>query len=139
MLSLIILANIFSELTSIIVLFLFLPKKFKIYKQDFIPNKSYTKEVLDISLPSTGSRIIGNIGHFFEPIIITYVLLKIGYSHEFILTEYGIITGYVMPFINAIIYISYITCIILTVSHAYVEDIIIILNKNKASSIFFQY
>ncbi len=119
----IILANIFSELTSIIVLFLFLPKKFKIYKQDFIPNKSYTKEVLDISLPSTGSRIIGNIGHFFEPIIITYVLLKIGYSHEFILTEYGIITGYVMPlllmpsfFTSAISH-----ALIPTVSHAYVR------------------
>ncbi|MDD4282802.1 MAG: oligosaccharide flippase family protein [Bacilli bacterium] len=95
--SFIVLSNIFSELTSILVLFLFLPKNFKISKQDFVLNKSYIKDVLDISLPSTSSRLIGSIGHFFEPIIITFVLLKIGYSSHFILTEYGIITGYIMP------------------------------------------
>ncbi len=92
-----VLSNIFSELTSILVLFIFIPKNFKLRAQDFIPNKMYVKDVLDISLPGTGSRLIGNIGHFFEPIIITYVLLKGGYSHQFILTEYGTITGYVMP------------------------------------------
>ncbi|MDD2518857.1 MAG: polysaccharide biosynthesis protein [Bacilli bacterium] len=93
----IVLSNIFSELTSILVLFFFLPKKFKLSKNDFKPNKGYLKDVLDISLPSTGSRLIGNIGHFFEPIIITFVLLKIGYSNHFILTEYGTITGFIMP------------------------------------------
>lgn len=93
----IVLSNIFSELTSILILFVFLPKNFKLSTKDFIPQKTYIKDVLDISLPSTGSRLIGSIGHFFEPIIITFVLLKIGYSNHFILTEYGIITGYIMP------------------------------------------
>ena len=92
-----VLSNIFSELTSILILFIFIPKNFKVEPKDFIPNKIYVKDVLDISLPGTGSRLISNIGHFFEPIIITYVLLKGGYSNQFILTEYGIITGYIMP------------------------------------------
>jgi len=94
-----VLTNIFSELTSILILFFFLPKNFKLEKKDFIPNKAYIKDILSISLPSTGSRLIGSIGYFFEPIIITYVLLKVGYSNHYILTEYGIITGYIMPFL----------------------------------------
>ena len=81
----IILSNIASELTSILVLFFFLPKKKNI------------NEILSISLPATGSRLIGNIGSFFEPILLTYVLLKIGYSNSFIVNQYGILNGYVLP------------------------------------------
>lgn len=93
----IVISNIVSELTSIFILFLFLPKNFKLSKKDFIPQKNNIKEIFSISLPTTGSRIIGNIGYFLEPIILTFVLLKVGYSNEFIVTEYGIISGYVMP------------------------------------------
>ncbi len=93
----IVISNIVSELTSIFILFLFLPKNFKITKKDFIPQKNNIKEVFNISLPTTGSRIIGNIGYFFEPVILTFVLLKVGYSQQYIVTEYGIISGYVMP------------------------------------------
>lgn len=93
----IILSNIASELTSILVLFFFLPKNFTISKQDFKPKKKNIKEILSISLPATGSRLIGNIGSFFEPILLTYVLLKIGYSNSFIVNQYGILNGYVLP------------------------------------------
>ena len=78
------LSNILSELTSILILFLFLPKNFKINKKDFVPKKENIKDVLNISIPTTGSRIIGNIGYFLEPIILTFVLLRMGYSNEFI-------------------------------------------------------
>ena len=93
----IVISNILSELTSILVLFLFLPKNFKLTKKDFVPQKENIKDILNISLPTTGSRLIGNIGYFLEPIILTFVLLKSGYSNSFIVTEYGIINGYVMP------------------------------------------
>lgn len=92
-----ILSNVFSELSSIIIFLILLPKK--INKNDIKPNKSYIKDILDISLPSTGSRLIGNIGSFFEPIILTFALLKVGYSNEFIVNEYGILNGFVMPLI----------------------------------------
>ena len=59
--SFIILSNIFSEITSIIVLFIFLPKSFTISKQDIVPNKTNIKNVFSISLPSTGSRLMGNV------------------------------------------------------------------------------
>lgn len=93
----IVISNIFSELTSILILFLFLPKNFKLSKKDFVPRKNNIKDVLNISLPTTGSRIIGNIGYFLEPIILTSVLKNVGYTQQFIVTEYGVISGYVMP------------------------------------------
>lgn len=94
-----VLSNIISELTSIIILFFFLPKNFKLTKKDLTPSLNNMKDILEISLPTTGSRLIGTIGMFFEPIIFTYFLLKLGYSNQYILNEYGILNGYVMPLI----------------------------------------
>jgi len=94
----VILSNILCELSSIII-FIFLIPNFKCYKKDLKPNKKNTKELLKIAIPTTGSRLIGSIGYFLEPIIITYVLLKIGYTNNFIVNEYGIINGYVMQLV----------------------------------------
>lgn len=93
----VVLANIASELTSILVLFFFLPKNFQLKKQDFIPKKKNIYNILKISIPTTGSRLIGSIGYFLEPILLSFVLLRVGYSNDFIIDEYGIINGYVMP------------------------------------------
>lgn len=94
----VILTNIFSELSSITI-FLFLLPNFKYKKNDIKPNKSNVKKLFNIALPTTGSRLIGSIGYFLEPIIITFVLTKIGYSNKFIINEYGIINGYVMQIV----------------------------------------
>lgn len=93
----VVLSNVISETTSILVLFFFLPKHFKLSKKDFVPHIHSMKEVFAISIPSTGSRLIGSIGYFLEPIILTTTLLHVGYSNDFIVREYGIISGYVMP------------------------------------------
>ena len=92
-----ILINIISELVSTIILILFLPKKTKITKNDLKPSKIYLKEELSIAIPNTTGKIIGTIGYFLEPIIITTTLLKVGYNSNYIINEYGIITGYVLP------------------------------------------
>lgn len=92
-----ILSNVISETMSIIVLYFFLPKKIKITKDMIKPDTEIMKDVLNISLPSTGSRLIGTIGYFFEPILLTFMLTLNGYTSEYITSEYGIITGYVMP------------------------------------------
>ncbi len=93
----VVLTNIISELTSILVLFFFLPKHFKITKQDLSFNRPYVKESLGISIPSTTGRLIGSIGYFLEPIILSSVLLSVGYSNTFFVREYGILSGYVLP------------------------------------------
>ncbi len=91
-----ILVNILSELVSTITLILFIKDK-HIKVKDFIPNKSNIKSILDISIPTTTSRVIGSIAYFFEPIIITTSLLLMGYNQSYIINEYGIIEGYVLP------------------------------------------
>jgi stage V sporulation protein B len=92
----VVLINILSEFSSIIILLIFLPKR-KISIKDFKCDKSNIKDILEISIPTTTTRLIGSISFFLEPIILTYVLLKVGYSNTFITTEYGIINGYVYP------------------------------------------
>lgn len=92
-----ILVNLVSEFSSILVLFFFLPKNFHISKKDIKPDIGNVKEVLDVAVPTTGGRLIGSIGYFFEPILLTTALLFCGYSNNFIVTEYGVIEGYVMP------------------------------------------
>lgn len=92
-----ILVNLVSEFSSILVLFFFLPKNFHISKKDIKPDISNVKEILDVAVPTTGGRLIGSIGYFFEPILLTTALLYCGYSNDFIVREYGVIEGYVMP------------------------------------------
>lgn len=92
----VVLINVISEFSSIVCLILFIPNK-KICINDFKFDKVILKDVLNISLPSTGSRLIGSISYFFEPIILTFVLLSVGYSNSYITSEYGVITGYVYP------------------------------------------
>lgn len=94
--SAVVLINVVSELSSIICLILFIPNK-KININDFKYDKVIMKDVLDISIPSTGSRLIGSISYFFEPILLTFILLKVGFDKNYIVLEYGIITGYVFP------------------------------------------
>ncbi len=93
----IILSNTISEFASIVILLIFLPKKVQIKKRDLIPKKDYMKESLSIGIPNTTGRLIGSIGYFLEPILLTTTLLSIGYSNKYITTEYGILSGYAMP------------------------------------------
>lgn len=95
----IVLSNIISEGISILVLFLFLPKHVVFKRSDLVPNRDYIRESLSIGIPNTTGRLIGSVGYFLEPIILTFVLLKCGYSSEYITTEYGILSGYVMPLV----------------------------------------
>lgn len=90
----IILVNIISETSSIIVMLLFMKKNTIITKKDLFPNKKDIKDVLGICIPATSSKIVGSIAYFFEPIILTNTLLLMGYSSTYILREYGIINGY---------------------------------------------
>ena len=89
-----ILFNILSESVSIIILFFFLPKNFKIKKKDLLPNKYESKEILNITVPSISGRLLGNIGYFFEPIILTNILLYKGMDLNTITLEYGIYNAY---------------------------------------------
>lgn len=94
-----ILSNVICEIGSIITMMLFLPKNINIRKKDFIPKIEEVKDYLQIGIPTTITTIIGSIGYFLEPIILLNTLKLVGYTTNYINTEYGIITGYVIPLI----------------------------------------
>lgn len=94
-----VLLNCISEFVSIIVLYFFLPKKISIKKSDIKPDSNYIKDIFSISIPTTLGRLISSIGMFLEPIILTFILHKIGWSSNTITNEYGVISGYVLPMV----------------------------------------
>jgi len=95
-----ILLSIASETASIITFLCFLPRSFKIKKAEIKPDMGTIKNILNISLPTVSSRLIGNIGFFLEPIILTNLLLISGYSNSFILTEYGAYNAYAISLLT---------------------------------------
>jgi len=95
-----ILLSVASELASIITFLFFLPRKFKIRKEDIKPDMGTIKNILGISLPTVSSRLIGNIGFFLEPIILTNLLLFSGYSNNYILTQYGAYNAYAISLLT---------------------------------------
>lgn len=135
----IVLSNIASELTSIFILFFFLPKNFQITKNDLRPVKNNIKEIMNIGLPTTASRLIGSIGYFLEPIILTYALLKIGLTNDQIVTEYGIINGYIMPLLllPSFFTMAISQALVPTVSHAYANGYIDYTKNKIKQAIFF--
>lgn len=92
--SFIILVNAIGEVISQLVMMYFFPKNIKPSLNDF--NKDDIKKVMNISIPSTSSKIIGSISYFLEPIVLTNVLMYVGYSKDFIVYEYGVINAYAM-------------------------------------------
>lgn len=89
-----ILFNIITEITSIVTFLFFAPKKFTIQKSDIRPDHQTIKQICSISIPTVSSRFIGNIGFFLEPIILTNILLLVGFSNGYILREYGAYNAY---------------------------------------------
>lgn len=87
--------NIIGEIISQLVMIKYFPKT-KINKNDIKINQNEIKNVMQITIPSTSSKIIGSISYFLEPIILTNMLLYFGYSKEYILYEYGVLNAYAL-------------------------------------------
>lgn len=92
----VVLINIVSEFSSIICLILFIKNR-KMNISDLKLDKEIFKDILNISLSATGSRFIGSISYFLEPVILTFIMIRCGYTNNYITSEYGIITGYIFP------------------------------------------
>lgn len=131
--------SLFTEVVSIIVNLLFLPKKINIKKEDLLPDKDTVRDILGISIPSVSSRIVGNIGYFLEPIILMNILLYSGYTKNYILEEYGIFNSYSIPILTVpsffIIAIS--LSLVPEISKYYHQNNILIVKKRLKQAIFF--
>lgn len=134
----IILSNIMCEMSSIIIFIILIPN-FKCDKEELKPKCKTIKKLLKIAIPTTGSRLIGSVGYFLEPVILTFVLLKVGYSNKYIVNEYGIWNGYVM---QLVLLPSFFTsaisqALIPVISKNYVNKKFLYIKKKLKQAIFF--
>lgn len=95
-------ASILGELISLIYMFAMfkLKKKFKVRRNFFHVVKSgrdSLNELMRVALPSLGSRLIGNISWFLEPIIVANSLAIAGITASIATKQYGLLTGFAMP------------------------------------------
>ena len=95
----IILFNVITEIVSIIIMERVIKKRYVSKTRGTIKGK-IIKEITKISLPTTSVRLISSVGFFLEPIILTNVLLKTGYSSNYITMEYGIVSSYIIPLLS---------------------------------------
>lgn len=92
--------NFICELLSFIILYLFLPKKINIKKLDYKHNNQILNRLFKISIPTLSGRLIGSLGYFFEPIILTNLLIYKGIDSSFIRLNYGYFQGYVIAILT---------------------------------------
>jgi stage V sporulation protein B len=59
--------------------------------------KTIFKELMSIGIPTTGSRMIGSVSWFLEPIVVTQALAIAGVSAVMATKQYGALTGFAMP------------------------------------------
>ncbi|WP_338470368.1 stage V sporulation protein B [Niallia sp. XMNu-256] len=77
-----------------------LKKRFRIRKHFFTSvksGKSTFQELMGIALPTTGSRMIGSISWFFEPIVVAHALALAGVATTVATKQYGALTGFALP------------------------------------------
>ena len=90
------LINLLSEVMSFIILYIFLPKKINLKLCDFRFNHLISCKIISSSFPLLTGKIISSVGYFFEPIIITNLLLYKGFDLTYINLNYGYYNGYAL-------------------------------------------
>jgi stage V sporulation protein B len=95
-------ASVIGELISLVYLmtaFKF-KKRFRLRKDFFQfvqKGKKTFKDLMDIAMPSMGSRMIGSVAWFFEPIVVAHSLALAGVAAIEATKQYGALTGYALP------------------------------------------
>ena len=92
--------NIICEIISFIILFIFLPKRINIKKLSYKYDNKCVNNLTKIALPTLLGRIVGNLGYFFEPIILTNLLIYKGFNSSYIRLNYGYFQGYVIAILT---------------------------------------
>src|SRR5699024_6711259 len=93
---------ILGELASLmIMIYIFKHKKTVKIRYRFFTylksSKQTIRELFSIALPSTGSRLIGSLSHFLEPILVAQSLAIAGVTTTLATKQYGELTGFVLP------------------------------------------
>lgn len=96
------LSAVFGELASLLyMLFMFKLKKHIKIRRHFFKSLKGGKvtfyELMGIALPTTGSRMIGSISWFLEPIVVAQSLAIAGVATITATKQYGELTGFALP------------------------------------------
>lgn len=103
---------VIGELISLLYIFTMfkLNKKIKI-RADFFGSVKRGREtfndLMKIALPTTGSRLIGSLSWFFEPIVVAQSLAIAGVTTVMATKQYGELTGFAMPLLMLPSFITY--------------------------------
>jgi stage V sporulation protein B len=105
-------ASILGELISLFYLMTAfkLKKRFRLRKNFFQFVKSGKNtffSLMDISIPTLGSRLIGSIAWFFEPIVVAHSLAIAGVAAVTATKLYGSLTGYALPLLMLPSFVTY--------------------------------
>lgn len=100
--SAVMIATVIGELISLLYLLTMfkIRKAFPLRKNFFnslSKTKTIFKELMSIGIPTTGSRMIGSVSWFLEPIVVTQALAIAGVSAMMATKQYGALTGFAMP------------------------------------------
>jgi stage V sporulation protein B len=103
---------VIGELASLIyLLFMFrLKKRIKLRKRFFKSVKAGKDTFFDlmrIAIPTTGSRLIGSLAWFIEPIVVAQSLAIAGVTTTLATKQYGELTGYALPLLMLPSFITY--------------------------------
>lgn len=63
-------------------------------------NEISSKEIIQTSIPTLLTRLLGNFTYFLEPVIYTLALELCGIDNNLIQNNYGIVNGYILPIIS---------------------------------------
>ncbi|HEY9576799.1 MAG TPA: stage V sporulation protein B, partial [Pseudobacillus sp.] len=85
--------------------------------------KETAKELFEVAIPTTGSRMIGSLAWFFEPIVVTHSLAIAGVTAIAATKQYGVLTGYALPvmFLPSFVTLALSTSLVPAVSEAYAK------------------
>lgn len=105
-------AAIIGEIVSLLYLMTTfkLKKRFRVRKNFFKSvhaGKKTFKELMEIALPTMGSRMIGSVSWFFEPIVVAHSLALAGVAAVAATKQYGSLTGFAMPLLLLPSFITY--------------------------------
>ncbi|MBO4601285.1 MAG: oligosaccharide flippase family protein [Bacilli bacterium] len=92
--------NFICEIISFITLFIFLPKKINLKNLSYKYDSKCAHNMTKISIPTLSARLLGSIGYFFEPIILTNLLIYKNADATFIRLNYGYFHGYVIALLT---------------------------------------
>ncbi|WP_059171257.1 stage V sporulation protein B [Bacillus sp. FJAT-27445] len=106
------LSAVIGEIVSLIYLMTAfkLKKKFRLRKDFFKfvrSGRQPFKELMNVAVPTTGSRLIGSISWFFEPIVVSLSLGLAGIAAAEATKQYGALTGFAMPLLLLPSFITY--------------------------------